>query len=252
MRFTFPWRSRRSRRDSLKSGSRSPSSPRMESLEARLLLSATIEGFVTNATTGLPVVGVNVDAGIRSGPNNENWTYIASGVTGTSGDYLITGLPGGSYSLQVADGVVSAGVHYTGAHLDNVAVPTDAFVSGQDFDLHQAGLIYGYVKDAAGQPIQEAQVLVEASYTQYGDDWHIFSTDATGLYQAWVPVSAAAIYPVRALYAYNPGATYHLFGTTSDLGSVPPDDFTGDAGAAGCWGSCRGVAERGGGGAWWY
>ena len=54
-------------------------------------IAATLWGYVTDKNTGQPIVGALVQVG-----------DIASGYTGSDGKYTISGIPVGTYTIQVS------------------------------------------------------------------------------------------------------------------------------------------------------
>lgn len=166
-----------------------------------LLDASRIAGHVSSLA-GAPLPGISIDIFQSSDPNHagpEAWNWVAQGTTDAQGDYVVGGLDARSYRVQVSDGAQSGATHYIGANLYDVVTVTGATTTGMNLQLRPAGVLSGHVYTTGNQPIANAQVLVDASWTR-GDDnntWHTVSTDANGLYTFYLPVTDQAIYPLQ-------------------------------------------------------
>jgi uncharacterized GH25 family protein len=111
-----------------------------------------ITGHISDAETGAPIGGVRIQARgtqRRSGRSPE-------GVSDGEGNYEISGLAGGSYTLRRR---WKAG-YLHGEHRENksVAVKLGDVLEGVDFSVRRGLMISGYVVDKAGDPVEGIRV----------------------------------------------------------------------------------------------
>jgi len=140
--------------------------PHFEALEPWLLLDGSLYGHVTDYAGGAALEDIAVHVFQGPDPNyagDDAWDYVTSATTNASGFFFLDALPARHYHLHVRDGEQSGACHYVGDNLYDVVVQDDQTTPDQDFALHQAGFIWGYVKDEEGAPVASAEVLVEAT-----------------------------------------------------------------------------------------
>lgn len=208
---------------------------RFEPLEARVLLSGGVYGHVY-AQGGAALQGITVNVYQGPDPNNagdEAWDWVTSADTDASGYFSLGGLDARHYHLRIPEGVQSGACHYLGGDLYDVAVVDQQTTPDQDFTLRIAGYIYGYVKNADGDPIKNVQVLVRGAYVEDGNDWHTADTDAAaaGRYEVFLADTNLKVYPVGINYAYDPGQTYKVY--ASNATGALSGDLYGDLEAQG-------------------
>jgi len=177
-----------------------------------------IEGSVYDYDTHLPLANIEVQAyqgWEANSAGQDAWDYVGSAWTGADGHYEVFSLPDRQYRLRIWDGQGAGGKNYMGADLFNVPVAAGQTTSGMDFFLREAGYLYGYVFDELGNPVDNAEVVVEAEYTHMEDasDWHNAWTDGSGRYEIFLAPTDQAFYPVEVNRASNYGATYQVYGT---------------------------------------
>lgn len=148
-------------------------------LDAALVKGGEISGRVTDSATGAGVSGVVVyasaDASIATS------TVSGSGMTDSNGNYTITGVENGSYSLFF-DGREASGSYGSGGveRSAPVSISTHGTVSGIDFTIDQLGSISGRVTDSAtGLPLDWTTVSVYDSITGNGVGSAITRADGT-------------------------------------------------------------------------
>ena len=177
-----------------------------------------IEGYVFDFSTAAPLENVLVD--VYQGPDpdyaGENaWDWVTNAWTDATGRYEVVGIDLGglgswNYRLSINDGQQVAGRTYINASLPDVVVFDGATTTNMDFNLRRAAHIYGYVYDELGVPIDNAEVAVDADYTEnYSQSWHKTLTDATGRYEIYLAPTDTAIYPVEMLSASDTTDTIH-------------------------------------------
>lgn len=136
----------------------------------------TLSGRITTAA-GAPVAGVTVSAGARSA------------TTDTNGDYTLTKVKAGTYTLTPA----LSGYIFTPASR-TVTVTSD--VSSLDFTAIAGFAISGSVRDCSGNPV--AGVVVTAGSRSA-------TTDSVGAFTLIIPATGAyTLTPAKAGYAFDP------------------------------------------------
>ena len=149
-----------------------------------LAVGGTITGTVTDARTGTPLTGVQVNVFDASG------APVAYGSTNTSGFYTTLAQPTGTYYLrtwnnlgyvdELYNNVPCAGGSCTVTTGTGVSVTAGATTSGIDFALSSGGTISGTVTDAGtGAPLAGVDVYVYNASGSYVD---FASTNALGSY----------------------------------------------------------------------
>jgi hypothetical protein len=127
-----------------------------EGVSVSLASSAAISGHVIQATGGNPIAGVQVTA------TGDDAAATASATTGTNGEYSITGLPAGSYTIgfQESDGYVAQ--YYNGSSTAEGAAPVTATAGSTteaiDAELSTGASIGGTVHGEGGAPLAGVQV----------------------------------------------------------------------------------------------
>ena len=129
-------------------------------------------------------------------------------ITDSLGNYAITGISAGNYRIQT-DASCSApsffvdqwwnGETGTSNWYDEpaplVPVGQNATISGIDFSLERGGILRGYVKDDAGQPIPSMCVIAQDVNCGGGMWYGQGQTDSTGYFSFTVP---PGVYYIRA------------------------------------------------------
>lgn len=133
---------------------------------------ARIVGTVVEKTTGQPVAGIQVSAK----PDQDAHPMTAEPVASApNGSFSIGGLPGGSYSVQLAPQEPAAWV----AEPVRVSLQARETKSGVKLELIKGGIIEVLVKESAGgKPIEKAIVGIRHSQR---DQWTSSQTDPNGL-----------------------------------------------------------------------
>lgn len=110
-----------------------------------------VSGRVLNATTGAGIAEIE----LRIYSNNAHPPMSKEAVTNASGNYLFTGLPGGSYQLNL-----SPNDQFPMAYRDtvNVTVKQGETVTDQDISLVPPMLVKGVVVDTEDRPVARAKV----------------------------------------------------------------------------------------------
>lgn len=161
----------------------------------------SIEGTVTDASTGTPIVGAEVEV---SGNTYARWYGGSNSAhTDSTGHYILTGVSAGSTNLEVeADGYSEVN--------ESVNIPANDTAT-QDVSLVPStppptGVIVGTVTDAStGNPLAGAKVYVHSGVTQWGwnrcrTNFVFTTTDSNGNYSLY-SVSTGTLY----VYAYDSG-----------------------------------------------
>ncbi len=159
--------------------------------QERLPSTATgvIEGRVVDAGTGQPIAGASVrlhqTRPVRNSPNRS-----AELVTNTSGAFVFTELPVGSFSVEASS---SRGEYISGAfgqrRADGYGVPIPLAAgehwTGATIELLRQGSIAGQLTDEDGRPL--AGQWISAWPEHSGPDWRRYvptaKTDEAGLYR---------------------------------------------------------------------
>jgi hypothetical protein len=145
-------------------------------INAALAHGGTITGTVTN-DDGDPVQGIDVHA--------NNATHGGSATTDANGDYTVTGLAAGSYTVRFFDALLHTYVtqYYNDTPTESAANPVSVTVENTtpdiDATLHRGGSISGTVtEEGTGAPLAHVCVAV------YGPDANgdCVETDASGHY----------------------------------------------------------------------
>jgi len=152
----------------------------VSSIDAELTFGGTIEGMVTRASNGSPLVGIGVCA---SDPVADKFGGCAT--TDSIGAYAIRGMPVGEYALLFSPGGEELqGEFYDGkdseATADLVAVVLGGVRSGIDATLEEGGRIAGTVRLAdGGAPVEGVEVCARST-TEVG---YCTQSDGDGRYE---------------------------------------------------------------------
>jgi hypothetical protein len=138
-------------------------------IDAALAPGGEIRGTVTDATTGLPIASASVSA---SGANGS-----ASDYTDAAGNYVLTGLGSGSYTVRA--GPTFGGTLVGEERTASVSAP-DA-TTGIDFALSHGGAITGVVRGPGGTPLQNITIYISNEDGSFQD---YVNTNASGVYLA--------------------------------------------------------------------
>ena len=140
----------------------------LEVIDFGLKRGAAIAGKVIDAETGLPIINIELNAGLVDG-NHLSWTR-----TDSNGNYILKGLPAGFIEVSVH------GQEYINQRR-NIRLSEAGLVRGANFDLTRGATISGRVTDVdTGLPI--ANVDIEAD-NRNGDGPNAWAdTDADGRY----------------------------------------------------------------------
>jgi hypothetical protein len=197
-------------------------------------VSGTIAGHANSA--GLPGVSVTLYEGTDPNIADEDArSWVAETQTDAGGAYQFTGLTQRRYRVHIHDQEIS-GTHYMEADQYHVQVLDGADTPNMDIVIRQAGLIWGYVKTANGDPIQNAEVITDCPWTHEGDEWHTTLSGSDGKYELWVAPSPGKFYPVLVrgtdLYgiSYEAKSDGNLYRATCE-GTHGPDFLLEPAGA---------------------
>jgi hypothetical protein len=153
-------------------------------INAALVLSGTIHGTVTSATTKAPVAEIEVCVRQSAGG-----AFAQCATTNASGEYTVTRLPAGEYKVEFAPSF-SSGQNYTTqyyngesalAEANPVAVTAGGTTSAVNAELHEGGQITGTVTDASTtKPIEGIEVCARKPLGE--GVGHCASTNASGVY----------------------------------------------------------------------
>ena len=161
-----------------------------------LELAGRITGIVRNSS-GDPIPDAQVCTTVDTG----EWPYCSK-TTNTDGAYTIDGLHTGNYRVAAsASGWVSE--YYNNTYNYDSATPVSvtagATTTAINFTLEPSGRIYGWVTDASGNPIPDAQVCASPVDTGWGgcdqtlaDGTYIIDGLLTGNYRLDVQASGWA------------------------------------------------------------
>ncbi len=134
--------------------------------DAVLAIGSTISGTVSDAS-GNPIPLASVSA------NRSDGRYGGSAITSPSGDYVITGLAAGSYTL-VTDTFAAPGYvrewwddQPTQELADFFPVPARSEITGKDVVLTLGSVMSGTVTGPSGEPISGVEVVVVDSNMQF-------------------------------------------------------------------------------------
>ncbi|MCC7179968.1 MAG: carboxypeptidase regulatory-like domain-containing protein [Acidobacteria bacterium] len=161
-----------------------------------LLAGGHVTGTVTDAATGAPLANVLVQSTYRYN-NGDYW--LTDAMTDAAGHYDIGGLPPGEVFLVTRSFNVPG---YVDEYWDNspcvgpcpdsrtqlpaptpTTIVSGATVAGRDFALDPGGVLSGRITNAAGQPIPNLSVNVNALVNNALRSMGSVSTNADGVYR---------------------------------------------------------------------
>ncbi len=206
-----------------------------QNINASLSAGGTITGTVTNGSTGAPVPGANVSVIGCSDSNN------CATSTAANGTYTLTGLPAGTYYLQI-----SAGGNYLFPQYfngegpqgspDPVAVAVGQTATANDAML-TGGTISGTVTSAAGGPVagEGVSILDSSGNTVTGtttapDGSYTVAGLNTGTYKVLFSGSqdyVAEFYGGASSSATAPGVSVTRGSTTGGINAALPPASSG-------------------------
>jgi 5-hydroxyisourate hydrolase-like protein (transthyretin family) len=147
---------------------------------------ANISGKVTDAQSGLPVGGIQVDAG------PSEWKFLVATDTDGNGDYTLRGLPEGQITVIVAR---HGGVDYISQER-TVGITGTQEVLGTDFELTLGTTISGRVTDAdTGLPIANYRIELRSVLDNETSKFNT-RTDSDGRYT--IPGVAPGTYRIES------------------------------------------------------
>lgn len=164
---------------------------------------------------GNPLENVRIDLLQSDDPDwagDEAWNWVVTEQSNNEGRYTFTGLTTRRYHLNIGQQFLNDNP-YIQTDQYNVQVFNGVETPDIDFTLRKAGIIWGYIKTANGNPITTARVIAHAAWTEHGDGWQesrMVSTE--GIYQLWVYPSPGKFYPIHIEEAAIPGLTYKVYG----------------------------------------
>lgn len=146
-------------------------------IDAALAEGGEISGTVTGSGGG-PLEGIEVcPIGIDGGPGVDYFEYGQCGVSDSSGDYTIMGLPAGSYKVEFRAGNAPGQEGYARQYYQGkgsadeatpVAVTAKQTAEHVDAVMVEGGKISGRVTDAdTGATLEQIQVCVETEAEEY-------------------------------------------------------------------------------------
>jgi len=174
-----------------------------DNIDFSLSLAGSITGTVRDVN-GSPVTGIMINA------HCDALNYGRSDYTGAGGVYELTGLPAGTYRVELATWDTSSG-NYVKQYYDHTiywdqAAPVHVLsgrqVTGIDFDLTEGASLSGYVRDPCGAGVPDTQVVSYMGYQWFTDTL----TDANGFYKLR-GLMAGITYKIAV---YPPGSTDYM------------------------------------------
>jgi hypothetical protein len=159
----------------------------------------TIAGTVTNIVTGEPVSRATVSL-----LNEEDREVAQTGTTDADGHFALNPVAAGKYGLRVARRGFQASF-FNEHDLYSSSIVTG---EGQDtehiaFQLNPGAMIYGAVMDDAGEPVQQAQVMLMRKSHNGGLGEHLeqsfaATTDDEGAFELWNLIPGTYFLTVKA------------------------------------------------------
>jgi thiol-disulfide isomerase/thioredoxin len=164
--------------------------PTQQPAAVHLFPGGIVQGQVTNAADGAPIVGIRV--GAQAVGIGQGW---GEAFTDVQGHYHIAGLRAGTYNLLLllSDQREKTA---TARAREKVEVKPGALLERQDFALLPGSLITGKVTDkSTGKPLDGVMIGVYGpARPQSGAAVQSTTTDAEGKYQARVPAGTQYVY----------------------------------------------------------
>jgi hypothetical protein len=145
-----------------------------------------IAGKVTDAVTGEPVARATVAL-----EDEETRQTVETAETGAEGEFALEPVAAGKYPLRVTRR------GYRGAYFDEHDSYNSAIVAGEgqetgqiDFRLSPGAVVHGVVTDDAGEPVEQARVVIAQKTREGGLGEHLETvsnevTDDLGKFEAW-------------------------------------------------------------------
>ena len=159
----------------------------------------TIAGTVMNTVTGEPVSRATVSL-----LNEEDRELVQTGTTNSEGYFALIPVAAGKYGLRVARRGFQTSL-FNEHDLYSSAIVTG---KGQDtehiaFQLSPGAMIYGGVTDDAGEPVEQAQVMLMRKSRNGGLGEHLVqsiaaTTDDEGGFELWNLIPGTYVLTVKA------------------------------------------------------
>ncbi len=191
-------------------------------------ISGTVRDMDDNPVQGLQLT-------LLEGPDpnkadEHDWWFVANVETDSNGNYQFIELTERRYRVHSGDGNVDqSGRHYIRGDQYNIQVFDNTETPNIDFQLREAGLIWGYVygktDDDGWTPIPEARVVATCDYTEDAHEWHETRTDSNGYYELWLLPSPGEFYPIQVIEA-SIGDTTYEYQVAPDFYSAPDPTTT--------------------------
>lgn len=163
-------------------------------VEAKVSTGAVITGRVTETGSNVGAVGVRIELEFSEVISHDLMMAYSGRwpLTNDSGEYRLSGLPPGNYSITVN---LSGSPYKLGKVLPykKVSINTpDQELNGVDFTVDAAGMVWGYVTDTNQQPVKGADLVLCTSESIFSQALNTVArrtqplharTDAEGYYE---------------------------------------------------------------------
>lgn len=179
-----------------------------------------IAGTIVNASTEEPIVGASITL-LGGDPRHREMRENV--ISDAEGAFALSPVPAGKYSLQATR------LGFMSAFFDQHDEFSSAIVTGEGqdtehivFHLNAEASLHGHVADDAGEPVEDAQVLVVRKTRRGGLGEHLVTsimgqTDDTGEFEFWnlMPGTYLMAVVAKPWYAQHPSSS-ELAAMTSD------------------------------------